>query len=124
MRVTVESKGREFIIYGVHLISERLGPEDDFKRLAQASILRRHMLNDLQDGKYILIAGDFNDHRGQPPLRRARGLDDIFEDFIQTGYTSTVPSISRLSPSKVSMYVNMSPESEVKVISSPVLFKA
>ncbi len=87
MRVTVESKGREFIIYGVHLISERLGPEDDFKRLAQASILRRHMLNDLQNGKYIIVAGDFNDHRGQPPLRRVRGLDDIFEDFIQTGYT-------------------------------------
>ncbi|HHJ51430.1 MAG TPA: endonuclease/exonuclease/phosphatase family protein [Phaeodactylibacter sp.] len=87
MRVVVKSKGREFIIYGAHLISERLGPEDDFKRLAQASILRRHMLDDLQHGKYIIIAGDFNDHRGQPPLRRLRGLDDIFEDFIQTGYT-------------------------------------
>ncbi len=87
MRVVVQHKGREYIIYGVHLISERLGPEDDFKRLAQASILRRHMLKDLQDGKFVIVAGDFNDHRGQPPVRRIRGLDDIFEDFIQTGYT-------------------------------------
>ncbi len=87
MRVVLTHKNREFIIYGAHLISERLGPEDDFKRLAQASILRRHMLKDLQDGKFVIVAGDFNDHRGQPPLQRLRGLDDIFEDFIQTGYT-------------------------------------
>ncbi len=87
MRVVITRNNREFIIYGAHLISERLGPEDDYKRLAQASILRRHMLKDLQDGKFVIVAGDFNDHRGQPPLRRLRGLDDIFEDFIQTGYT-------------------------------------
>jgi predicted extracellular nuclease len=31
------------------------------------------------------VAGDLNDYRGQPAIHRIRGLDDIFDDLIQTG---------------------------------------
>ena len=33
----------------------------------------------------MFIAGDLNDGRGEPALRRIRGLDDIWPDLIQTG---------------------------------------
>lgn len=31
------------------------------------------------------MAGDLNDRRGQPALRRIRGFDDLWADLIQTG---------------------------------------
>ena len=33
----------------------------------------------------MIVAGDLNDHRGQPSMRRIRGRDDIDEDLYQTG---------------------------------------
>jgi predicted extracellular nuclease len=33
----------------------------------------------------VIVAGDLNDGRGEPTLRRIRGLDDIWPDLIQTG---------------------------------------
>lgn len=86
MRVTVHKEGRDFILYVLHLQSERGGHGQDQQRIAQASIVRRHALPHLQNGELVIIAGDLNDHRGQPTLNRIRGLDDIYEDLIQTGH--------------------------------------
>ena len=35
--------------------------------------------------EFVIIAGDLNDDRGQPALRRMRGFDDIWPDLIETG---------------------------------------
>jgi len=85
MRAEFKFNDKDFIIYNVHFVSERAGHREDQKRVAQASIVRRHLLEDLSAQKNIIITGDLNDHRGQPTLKRIRGLDDIFGDFIQTG---------------------------------------
>ena len=34
------------------------------------------------------MAGDLNDGRGEPTLKRIRGLDDIYSYLIQTGHTA------------------------------------
>ena len=47
--------------------------------------MRRHYLPEVQDGELVVVAGDLNDDRGQPALHRIRGLDDMFDDLIQTG---------------------------------------
>ena len=73
-------------IYGVHLASERGGHEKDQQRIAQASIVRRNAIPLLNEGEHVIVAGDLNDRRGQPTLRRLRGLDDIWPDLIQTGH--------------------------------------
>jgi len=86
MRVTIEKGGHTVHIYGVHLASERKGHEADRQRIAQASIVRRHAVRALNDGEHVIVAGDLNDRRGQPTLRRIRGLDDIWPDLIQTGH--------------------------------------
>jgi endonuclease/exonuclease/phosphatase family metal-dependent hydrolase len=86
MRVTFQAYGVEFMLYVVHLASEKGGHEQDQQRIAQAAIVRRHYLPALKDEKKVIVAGDLNDHRGQPTLRRIRGFDDIEEDLIQTGH--------------------------------------
>lgn len=86
MRVTLTAFNKEFILYVLHLASERGGYKEDMQRIAQASIVRRHYLNDLREGKNIIVAGDLNDYRGQPAILRIRGLDDIYDDLIQTGH--------------------------------------
>ncbi|NNF57774.1 MAG: hypothetical protein HKN04_05990 [Rhodothermaceae bacterium] len=85
LRVTVDAHGRPLIVYLAHLIAERGGPEADAQRVAQASLLRRHMLPALLADSLVIAAGDFNDRRGQPALLRLRGFDDLFPDLIQTG---------------------------------------
>ncbi len=75
-------------IFGVHLASERGGHEQDQQRIAQASIVRRHVVPLLNDNEHVIIAGDMNDRRGQPTIKRIRGLDDIWPDLIQTGHWS------------------------------------
>ena len=85
LRVRFELNGEDVFLYAVHLISERGGHESDEKRIAQASIIRRHYLPLLQAGNHVIVTGDFNDHRGQPTLRRIRGFDDIGPDLLQTG---------------------------------------
>jgi endonuclease/exonuclease/phosphatase family metal-dependent hydrolase len=82
MHVIFEARGRRVNVYVVHLASERGGEEKDAQRVAQASIVRRSYLKALQDGEYVVVMGDLNDYRGQPTLRRIRGLDDIFADLI------------------------------------------
>ena len=91
MRVAVEVENDDgdmvpVHIFGLHLASERGGHEQDQQRIAQASIVRRHAIELLNRGEHVIIAGDLNDRRGQPTLRRIRGLDDIWPDLIQTGH--------------------------------------
>lgn len=86
MRVTVTAHEREFLLYVLHLTSERGGHEQDQQRIAQASIARRHFLPALKAGQLVIVAGDLNDRRGQPAVHRIRGLDDMHEDLIQTGH--------------------------------------
>lgn len=87
MRVTVTAHGKEFLLYILHLASESGGHEKDQQRIAQASIVRRHYLPAIKEGKMVIVAGDLNDKKGQPTLLRIRGVDDIHEDLIQTGHT-------------------------------------
>lgn len=85
MRVSFAAEGQTFHMYVVHLASERGGHEQDQQRISQASIIRRHYLHSLKAGEHVIVAGDLNDGRAQPTIRRIRGFDDIDEDLIQTG---------------------------------------
>ena len=85
LRATIEIDGEKIHIYVVHLASEREGHEKDQQRIAQATIVRRHALSAINANEHVIITGDLNDRRGQPTLRRLRGLDDIWPDLIQTG---------------------------------------
>ena len=87
MIVRFKASSRTFRLYAVHLASESGGHEKDAQRLAQASILRRHIIEALNAGEHVIVAGDLNDRRGESPLRRVRGLDDIGPDLIQTGHS-------------------------------------
>jgi endonuclease/exonuclease/phosphatase (EEP) superfamily protein YafD len=86
LRVTVDARGRALVLYLAHLVAERGGPEADAQRLAQAAVLRRHLLPALMADSLVVVAGDLNDGRGEPPLRRLQGLDDLFPDLLQTGH--------------------------------------
>ncbi len=90
MRATISAHGQAFHVYVLHLISESRGYEQDMQRIAQASVVRRHYMADLLAGEHIIVAGDFNDDRGEPTLHRLRGFDDINPDLIQTGLTRYV----------------------------------
>ena len=85
MHVRFTAGGRPVNLIGLHLKSERGGHESDAKRIAQASVVRRYYLPFLRRGEHVIVAGDLNDHRGQPSMRRIRGRDDIDEDLYQTG---------------------------------------
>lgn len=91
MHVTFAAGGAPVHLYIVHLASERGGNEQDAQRVAQASIVRRTYLPQLNNGAHVIVAGDLNDHRGQPALKRIRGRDDIFADLIQTGEVNFFP---------------------------------
>ncbi len=86
MTVRFQAAGKAFRLYAVHLASEAGGHKKDAQRVAQASILRRHVLKSINAGEHVIVAGDLNDRRGQPALRRVRGFDDIGPDLIQTGH--------------------------------------
>ena len=85
LRVSFQVDGQTVYLYGLHLKSERGFSEADGQRVAQASIVRRHYLPLLEAGKHVIVAGDLNDKRGDPAMRRIRGRDDIGPDLIQTG---------------------------------------
>ncbi|MHC4273952.1 MAG: HAD family acid phosphatase [Planctomycetota bacterium] len=85
MHVRFTAGGRPVHLIGLHLKSERGGHEADAKRIAQASVVRRYYLPLVKRGEHVIVAGDLNDDRGQPSMRRIRGRDDIHEDLYQTG---------------------------------------
>ena len=43
------------------------------------------LIQTLRNGEDVIVAGDLNDRRGEPTLRRIRGFDDLWGDLIQTG---------------------------------------
>ena len=86
LRVTFTAYGKDFHLYVIHLSSERGGYEQDQRRIAQASIVRRHYLPALMNGENVIVAGDLNEKKGQPTLQRIRGLHDIYGDLMQTGH--------------------------------------
>lgn len=85
LRVTFTAHGETFHLYVLHLTSERGGHDADARRIAEASIVRRHYLPLLTAGAHVIVAGDLNDHLNEPAIRRIRGRDDIQPDLIQTG---------------------------------------
>ena len=76
---------QNFRVYVLHLTSERGGHDADARRIAEASIVRRHYLPLLNAGEHLIVMGDLNDRRNEPAIRRIRGRDDIQPDLIQTG---------------------------------------
>jgi endonuclease/exonuclease/phosphatase family metal-dependent hydrolase len=90
MHVLLETRPRPIHLIILHLISEAGGHKEDMQRVAQASVARRYMLPLLRQGEHVIVAGDLNDKRGDPALRRIRGRDDIDEDLIQTGMVEYV----------------------------------
>jgi endonuclease/exonuclease/phosphatase family metal-dependent hydrolase len=85
LRVTFTAYGQTFHTYVLHLTSERGGYDADARRIAEASIVRRHYLPLLTRGEHVIVMGDLNDRRNEPAIRRIRGRDDIQPDLIQTG---------------------------------------
>jgi endonuclease/exonuclease/phosphatase family metal-dependent hydrolase len=86
MAVRFTFEGKSFQLFGLHLASEAGSADADEQRVAQASIVRRTILPAIIEGKeLVIVAGDLNDGRGQPALRRIGGYDDIWPDLIQTG---------------------------------------
>lgn len=85
MKVTVTVDEKDIDVFVLHLKSERGGFDSDAKRIAQASIARRSIVRQLNQGKRVIVTGDLNSERGSPTLYRIRGFDDIYEELIQTG---------------------------------------
>lgn len=88
MKVELSFDGQLISVYAIHLVSERGGHDGDAQRIAQASIVRRLYLKDMEQGRHVIVAGDLNERRGDPTLIRIRGLDDIQPDLLQTGLPS------------------------------------
>lgn len=88
MKVELNFDDQPIALYAVHLVSERGGHEGDAQRVAQASIVRRLYLRDIEQGRHVIVAGDLNERRGDPTLVRIRGMDDIYPDLLQTGLAS------------------------------------
>jgi len=96
LMVEFDAYGHAFTLFGLHLKSERGGHEADGMRIAQASIVRRHVIDAIARKRHVIVAGDLNDYPGQPAIRRLRGFDDIYEELIQTGQSFYWPD-SRLA---------------------------
>ncbi|MCR9253356.1 MAG: endonuclease/exonuclease/phosphatase family protein [bacterium] len=84
-KVTVTVENKDIDVFVLHLISERKGFESDAKRLAQANIARRAIIKQLNEGREVIVAGDFNSEKRSESVYRLRGFDDVFEELIQTG---------------------------------------
>jgi cyclophilin family peptidyl-prolyl cis-trans isomerase/endonuclease/exonuclease/phosphatase family metal-dependent hydrolase len=72
-----------------HLISRR--GQNNAKRLAQATVVRRKAVKAMLDEKHVIVMGDINDTPGTPVLQRLRGFGDIWGKMIQTA-NSVEPS--------------------------------
>ena len=85
MKVTVVVEEVELDIMVLHLKSERGGYDSDAKRIAQATIARRSIVQLLNEGRNVIVTGDLNSEKSSPTIYRIRGFDDIYEELIQTG---------------------------------------
>ena len=78
----LKSNAESFYVLITHLISRR--SQNDAKRLAQATVVRRQAVKAMIDGKNVIVMGDMNDTPGTPVINRLRGFDDIWGDLLQT----------------------------------------
>lgn len=85
MKASVVFNGEEINIFLVHFKSEAGGEEADQQRIMQAEIIRRVTIPYLQEGRHVVIMGDFNSGKRHKVLLNLRGFNDIFEELIQTG---------------------------------------
>jgi endonuclease/exonuclease/phosphatase family metal-dependent hydrolase len=124
--LTIE--GQEFYVIVAHLISRR--GNNDAKRLAQASVIRRHAIMAMIQEQNVVVMGDMNDTPGTPAIRRLRGFDDVWGNFLQTA--NELPEEGRftfvhqgqknlldhvlLSPSLYKEFRGISPERRCEIV--------
>lgn len=87
LKVTVTVNQQEIDVFVLHLKSERGGYTSDAQRLAQANIARRAIIQQLNQGRKVMVTGDLNSQKGTESIYRIRGFDDVYEELIQTGHT-------------------------------------
>lgn len=87
LKVTVTIEDQDIDVFVLHFKSERGGFTSDAQRLAQASIARRAVIQQMNKGRKVIVAGDLNDQKGTATMYRLRGFDDIYEEMIQTGHS-------------------------------------
>ena len=80
--VELKIDNQPFYVLIAHLISRR--NQNDAKRLAQATVVRRQAVKAMMGEKNVIVMGDINDTPGTPVINRLRGFDDIWGDFLQT----------------------------------------
>ena len=80
--VELKIDNQPFYVLIAHLTSRR-NPRDA-KRLAQATVVRRQAVKGLMGGRNVIVMGDMNDTPTTPVIKRLRGFDDIWGDFLQT----------------------------------------
>lgn len=128
LAATIILEDMDFYLIVTHLISRR--GNNDAKRLAQANVLRRHAVMAMMKNQNVIVMGDMNDTPETPAIKRIRGLDDIWQDLIQTA--NEVPAEERytyvhegeknlldhilLSPSLYKYFRQVSQEKRCKII--------
>lgn len=85
LKVTVTIEEKDVDIFVFHFKSERGGYDSDAQRLAQASIARRAIIRQLNEGRKVIVTGDLNSEKRSASIYRIRGFDDLYEELIQTG---------------------------------------
>ena len=80
--VELRIDNQPFYVRITHLISRR--GSNDLKRLAQATVVRRQAVKGMLTDKNVIVMGDMNDTPATPVIKRLRGFDDIWGDFLQT----------------------------------------
>ena len=87
LKVTVTVNEKDIDVFVLHFKSERGGYDSDAKRLAQASIARRAIIKQINQGRKVIVTGDLNSQKGTESIYRVRGFDDVYEELIQTGHS-------------------------------------
>ena len=120
LKVTAVIDGKDIDIFVFHFKSERGGYDSDAKRLAQASIARRAIIRQLNQGRRVIVTGDLNSEKRSESIYRIRGFDDIYEELIQTGHSDYFESTEvrwtynyRGEPEQID-HILVSPELAVK----------
>lgn len=85
LKATVKLRGNEVNIFLLHLKSERGNDESDRQRVKQAEIIRNVTRPYLEEGKHVIVMGDFNSEKRHEVLLTLRGFNDTFHELAQTG---------------------------------------